>query len=119
MVRVGKKLNSIIYVLYGLVDVLLFTVSNLDLIHIGLLGVLCFITGIILWTSKPWFTFLAIISGLLTLTVGVTTLYVSVRLIGFSPKINVLLVYFALIVYTMVAMIQLFYVTRKKEALVN
>ncbi len=119
MVQVGKKLNSIIYALYGLVDVLLFTASNFDLIHIGLLGILCFATGIVLWTSKPWFTYLAIISGLFTLTVGVTTLYVSVRFIGFSPKFNVLLVYLALIVYTMVAMIQLFYVTKKKEAPVS
>jgi len=115
VVKARNKIASIIYILYGLINVMIFAKSNFFLMYMCVLGILCCVTGFFLWIGKLWAVNLAIISGLLTLTVGITTLYASVGFVGFSPNLTILLLHIALIGYAILALILSFYVTMNRQ----
>lgn len=111
----ARKMVSIAYVVYGLVNLAIFAFSNLSAIHMAFWGVLCLIAGVGLWFGRRWFLWLTISLEPILLVLGTTTLYASIRFVGFNPDYYVLLLHTALIVYITIALMLLFYTILKRN----
>jgi len=119
--EVGKtrKMISIAYVIYGLVNLTVFGLSNLSTIHMAFWGILCLTAGVGLWFGRRWSLWLAISLGPILLSLGVTTLYASIMFVGFNPSQYVLLLHVALIVYVAVALVLLLQLILKRRLILE
>jgi len=115
----ARLIVSVGYGLFGLIDLVIFSLSGLRMIHMGVLGLLSMVSGIGLLLRRNWFVWLAIILAPLTLTVGVSTLYSSVGLLGFSPNLQVFLLNLGLLLYIALAFVLLFYSIAKRKSFLD
>ena len=99
-----EKIVPTIYILYGLVNISTVILSRFILFHMILLGAVCLAAGVGLWKKKAWSIYPVAFSGLLTFTVGATTLYSASGLAGLVSSTQTLLFTLALIIYTIIAL---------------
>lgn len=114
--EIVQKVVSIIYLVYGLINLVIFSLSGFSVIYLSFIGVLCLIAGGGLWLRLGWSVQLAIPLGLILLVIGIVTLYASVSLAGFSPSQSVLLLNLALIAYIAASSILVVYLAVKGRA---
>jgi len=112
-----EKIVSAAYIAYGLIDVAASIMSGFVLFHMVGLGAVCLAAGVGLWMKKPWSRYPLGFAGLLTLVVGVATLYSSMGLVGFNPNVQVLLFNLSLIGYIGVMSGLIVYVIANKSVL--
>ena len=89
----------IIYFIFGLIDLVIFAVSRLLMIHIGVLGLLSMTSCMGLFLRINYFLWLALTIAPITISVGISTFYSSINLLGFNPNMQVLLINLGLICY--------------------
>jgi hypothetical protein len=110
----ARVIISAIYGLFGLIQLIVFGLSGLRMIYMGALGALSIISsvGFVLRWPILWLT---ITTTLLTLTMGISTLYSSFGFIGFKLELGSLLFNLGLVAYTMIALFLLFYLIGRRK----
>ncbi len=101
---IKEKIVSAIYVIYGLIDIILSTLSTSIPAHMVVLGIICLAAGTGLWMKRTWSIYLLILVGPTTLIAGLATLYSSIGLVGFGSSTQILLLNLFLIGYSAVAL---------------
>lgn len=111
----GVRIVSVLYVGYGLVDLIILYVSDFLMVYIGVLGVLCALAAVGLWLLKRWGLWLAVAVAPLTASVAIFTLYSSVGFVGLNPSVYILMLHIALICYAITAVTLFFYLVARQR----
>ncbi|MHA2407479.1 MAG: hypothetical protein ACXACA_03835, partial [Candidatus Ranarchaeia archaeon] len=94
-----KLVTSLIYLLFGIIDLVIFAISKILMVHMGVLGLLSMISCIGLFLRIHYLLWLAVALAPVTISVGISTVYSSINLLGFNPNTQVLLINLGLICY--------------------
>ena len=105
-------LFSIFYVIVGIAFLSAFVIYNLQLLNLGIIGVLSIITAYNVFRMKKWAIWLAVALFLMGTTFGTITLYNSIVLQTFQEA---LLLHVALIAYMILTLIAVIYVAAKRK----
>jgi len=108
---------SIFYAIAGGADLYLLILSNFNLGHVGVLGILSLTTAYGLIKRKTWTVWLVAILLFSGITFGATTLYASIRIQTFNPNPEVLLFHLTLIAYIAMTIVASVYVLARREKL--
>jgi hypothetical protein len=98
-----NKIVTSAYIVYALIDLIIFSISNFSLYPVAILGAIAIVTGVSILMKKIWFVYPAIFFGPLSLTFGAATLYASIQLVGFNPNLSILSFNLALLAYSIIA----------------
>lgn len=107
-----EKVFAIICILYGFINISLSVLAGSIIFHLAALAITFFIIGVGLWMRKSWSINVSLIVWLISLTVGLLSIYSSIRLFGLNVNFQIILLNlflagysigsFALFVYTLV-----------------
>jgi hypothetical protein len=111
-----KLVISLIYLLYGVIDLVIFAISRTLMVHMGVLGLLTMISCIGLFLRINYFLWLAVALAPITMSVGISTFYSSINLLGFNPNTQVLLINLSLICYIVGGFISFFSLLGNKRS---
>ena len=114
-----EKIASALYMSYGLVDISISALSSFILIHMVVIGAVCFAAGVGLWLKRSWSIYPIVFFGPLTLTVGASTLCSSIGLVGFDPSAQILLFNLSLIGYSVAALVLSVYTVVNRSRLLD
>jgi len=109
------KLISGCYVGYFLIDALIFSMSSFSMTYILVLGTLCLIAAVGLWSQRKWGLWLAAALSPLTICVGAVTLYAWIGFVGLSLNVYVLMLSIGLLFYSATATILFFYLFANRK----
>jgi hypothetical protein len=105
-------LFTILYAIIGIIFLSIFVTYNLQLLHLGIIGVLSLITAYNVFKMKKWAVWLAFALFLLGTTAGAITLANSIVNQTFG---GALLFHMALIAYLILTLIAFIYIAAKRE----
>ena len=104
-------LFSIFYAIVGIAFLSTFVIYDLQLLHLGIIGVLSLITAYGVFRMEKWAVWLVVVLFFLGTTFGAITLYNSIILQTFQ---GALLFHIALIAYLILTVVALIYVAAKR-----
>lgn len=108
--RVNSRiLVSVVYGLFGLIDLIIFAFTKVRMLHIGVLGLLTTISGLGLFYKINKFYFLAVLITPIIFITGLSTLISSIGFFGLNSNPQLLLLNVGLIAYSVITLILFFY----------
>jgi len=99
----------------GVVDLTVSSLSGFGIIFLEALGLFSLIAAVGVWLRRRWGLWIGVVSDLLTLTVGLVTLYASALYIGTPTDFNALALYLGLAVYSVAALGTLLYLAARRS----
>lgn len=113
--KISKKMFSIVYILFGLINLAIFSLSKFSIFYLALVGILCLIAGAGLWRGLNFSVWLVISLSFILTIIGIISFYASINLMGFNPNQSILLLNLAIIIYTVVSLLLVVYIVIKRK----
>lgn len=112
-------LVSAAYVIYGVINLVVFLLTGVTLTHMAVLGLLSVVAGVGLYFKKAWFFWLALAVTPLLVATGVATFYASIGFSGFNPNTQGLLLNLGLAAYAILAIGLFYHLLTKRQTFLS